>query len=43
MNLLIYGTYSGPGTVNTGNSANNTLYGPVIYRYTKKMGDRYVI
>lgn len=25
MNLLIYGTYSGPGTVNTGNSANNTL------------------
>ena len=25
MNLLIYGTYSGPGTVNTGNNANNAL------------------
>lgn len=25
MNLLIYGTYSGPGTMNTGNNANNTL------------------
>lgn len=25
MNLLIYGTYSGPGTVNTGTNANNTL------------------
>lgn len=25
MNLLIYGTYSGPGTVNTGSTANNTL------------------
>ncbi len=25
MNLLIYGTYTGPGTVNTGTNANNTL------------------
>jgi len=25
MNLLIYGTYSGPGTINTGTNANNTL------------------
>lgn len=25
MNLLIYGTYSGPGTVSTGSTANNTL------------------
>lgn len=25
MNLLIYGTYSGPGTMNSGNNANNTL------------------
>lgn len=25
MNLLIYGTYTGPGTVNTGSNANNTL------------------
>ena len=43
MNLLIYGTYTGPGAVssNTGNMANNALYGFVeneLNKYTRKTG-----
>lgn len=43
MNLLIYGTYSGPGAVSSGNSnvANNALYGFVeneLNKYSRKIG-----
>lgn len=43
MNLLIYGTYTGPGAVssNTGNMANNALYGFVeneLNKYTRNTG-----
>ena len=43
MNLLIYGTYTGPGAVssNSGNMANNALYGFVeneLNKYTRKTG-----
>lgn len=43
MNLLIYGTYTGPGSTgtNSGNMANNALYGFVeneLNKYTRKTG-----
>lgn len=43
MNLLIYGTYTGPGSVGSasGNMANNALYGFVeneLNKYTRKTG-----
>lgn len=43
MNLLIYGTYTGPGSVTSsgGNVANNALYGFVeneLNKYTRKTG-----
>lgn len=43
MNLLIYGTYTGPGAVssNSGNMANNALYGFVeneLNKYTRNTG-----